>query len=155
MHDENELLFVIILLSRVYTEIQANIGQVCGKIAPIFDVHSSGIPYLPSFVESTQAQCLQHSSSGMGTTFGICFKLHFKCFGGLGATGHDGRHSTFPRSQKQCCSHPVKFTGILLQLSKYWPLYSHVPLSIQRILSVFQIFVQEIVKMEEKTEQNT
>lgn len=104
----------------------------------------------PSFVISTQAQCLQHSSSGVGTTFGICFELHFNCFGGLANTGHDGRHSTLPRSQKQCCSQPVKFTGMSLQLSKYCPLYSHVPLSTQRILSVQKnkcsqlIFVQSM-----------
>lgn len=90
---------------------------------------------LPSLVASTQAQCLQHSSSGIGTTFGTCLALHFKCFGGLAGTGQAGRHSTFPRSQKQCCSHPVKLAGISLQLSKYCPLYSHVPLSTQRIRS--------------------
>lgn len=83
----------------------------------------------------THAQCLQHSSSGMGTIFGIWLTPHFKSFGGFGETGQDGRHSTFPRSQKQCCSQPVKFAGISLQLSKCCPLYSHDPLSMQRIFS--------------------
>lgn len=90
---------------------------------------------LPSLVISTHAQCLQHSTSGVGTTFGICLELHFKCFGGLAGIGHAGRHSTFPRSQKQFCSQPVKFDGISLQFSKYCPLYSHVPLSTQRMRS--------------------
>lgn len=56
---------------------------------------------LPSLVDAfTQAQCLQHSTSGIGTIFGTCCESHFKRFGGLDeTTWHDGRHSTLPRSQ--------------------------------------------------------
>lgn len=43
--------------------------------------------YLPPFVtESTHAQCLQQSSSGIGTIFGVCCAVHFRRFGGFGAT---------------------------------------------------------------------
>lgn len=65
---------------------------------------------------------------------------HGKRDGGLaGSGGHAGRHSTLPRSQKQCWSHPVKFVGMSDQLSKYLPLYSHVPLSTHFIRSGQQL----------------
>lgn len=112
-----------------------------------FSKVSSNLP----LVVFTHAQCLQHSSSGIGTMLGIWLAPHFKRFGGFSGTGQDGRHSIFPRSQKQCCSQPVKFTGISLQLSKCCPLYSHVPWSMQRIFSNYTTNIcDNFIKIEKR-----
>ena len=85
---------------------------------------------------SPQAHRLQQSSS---SSIGISLAnlgLHGSVGGGnAGTGGQAGRHSTFPPSQKQCCSQPEIVLGISDQFSKLFPLYSHVPLSMHFIRS--------------------